>query len=218
MSLRDFNAPSEDRPVILNHEPMGNSGGLGNFHTVNPEDREPNNTGRIVGALAVALMVGAGGLYAYTATGNHPKPVTTAANLPSPPPAAPQPAAMTPAPESTAAMDAAPAAMTPAPVRTASARRSAPISEGAAVRMSADSQALTSQPAQQAVVIPEPVSPTPSPSDVAIANPQSGVAVSPNAVTAQDMPAQAAMPDAAQPEAAAPAQAQPEQSAGQVAQ
>jgi len=84
--------------------------------------------------------------------------------------------------------------------------------------MNPDSQALTTQPAQQAVVIPEPVSPTPSPSDVAIANPQSSVAVPPKATTAQDMPAQAATPDAAQPEAAAPAQAQPEQSAGQVAQ
>jgi len=84
--------------------------------------------------------------------------------------------------------------------------------------MNPDSQALTTQPAQQAVVIPEPVSPTPSPSDVAIANPQSSVAVQPKATTAQDMPAQAATPDAAPPEAAAPAQAPPEQSAGQVAQ
>ena len=67
MSLRDFNSSSEDRPVILNHEPMGNGGGLGAFHTVNPEDREPNNTPKIIGALAVALMVGAAVLMATIA-------------------------------------------------------------------------------------------------------------------------------------------------------
>ena len=78
MSLRDFNASSDDRPVVLNTEPLGNGSGLGSFHTVNQEEREPNNTPKIVGALAVALMVGAGGIYFYSMTGKHPAPIQTA--------------------------------------------------------------------------------------------------------------------------------------------
>ena len=49
MSLRDFNSPSDD-PIALHNSPQGNGGGLGNFHTTNPEDREPNNTPKIGGA------------------------------------------------------------------------------------------------------------------------------------------------------------------------
>ena len=60
MSLRDFNAPFEMIPSVLHHEPGGNGTGLENFHTVQPEDIEPNNTPKIVGAVAVALMLGAG--------------------------------------------------------------------------------------------------------------------------------------------------------------
>lgn len=226
MTLRDFNAPSGERSIILTHEPVGNGAGLSGFHTVSPEAREPNNTGKIVGALAVALMVGAGGLYAYTATGNHPKPMTTAANLPATPPA--QPAAMTaPAPEALTPLEAAPViapaaapapAASPAPMRSAAVRPAPAISDGASVRMNADAQATTPVPAapiQQAEITP--VLPTPSPSDLAVANPQSIVAVPPNAVTAQAMPAQAAEP-AAQPQDASPAQAEPAQSAGQVSQ
>jgi hypothetical protein len=232
MSLRDFNTPSDERTVILHHEPMGNGSGLSSFHTVSPEERHPNNTGKMVGALAVALMVGGAGLYAYTASSpaNNPQPVAVAANTPAPPPAQPAPM-MAPAADTTTA-DAAPVAepaLTPAPVATPAPVRSArvaspaapAISEGAAVRMGADSQAVTTQPTQQAEVtptVPEPVSPTPSPSDVAVASPTPGVSVPADATTAQDIAANAqteAMPSA---EAAAPAQAQPEQSAGQVAQ
>lgn len=246
MALRDFNTPSVERPVTLNHEPIGNGSGLGDFHTVSSEEIEPNNTGKIVGALAVALMVGAGGIYAYTMSGHaaNPAPMQqTAANLPAPPPA--PPAAMTPppAPEAAAPMAApvstpepAPAPVTKSaaaekPVKSAAAKTEAPISDGASVRMTADSQATTTSqqaaatpvtpaPAQQAA-IPEPVSPTPNPSDVANANPQSSVSVPQGATTATDIPAQpqAVTPEQpAQPEAAAPAAAQPAQSAGQVAQ
>ena len=102
MSLRDFNTVSDDK-IALHNSPQGNGGGLGNFHTTNPEDREPNNTPKIVGALAVALMVGVAGvgLYAYSGSASHPKPMVATNNLPSAPPApmaqpAPQPAAMTP--------------------------------------------------------------------------------------------------------------------------
>lgn len=236
MSLRDFNTPSDERTVILHHDPAGNGSGLSSFHTVSPEERHPNSTGKMVGALAVALMVGTAGIYAYTASSpaNNPQPVATAANTPAPPPAQSmaQPAPMMAPAADTTTADATPIvepavtpapAATPAPVRTArvttpAAETAAPISDGAAVRMGANSQAVTEQPQQQAAItaVPEPVSPTPSPSDVAIAAPQTSA--TPDAGTAQDIPAGAqteAMPEA---QAAAPAQAQPEQSAGQVAQ
>ncbi|MCX7280601.1 MAG: hypothetical protein NTX21_03370 [Alphaproteobacteria bacterium] len=75
ISLCDFNSPS-DGPITLHNSPQGNGGGLGNFHTTNPEDREPNNTPKIVGALAVALMIRAAGvgLFAY-ASGSSNKPM-----------------------------------------------------------------------------------------------------------------------------------------------
>ena len=80
MTLRDFNAPSDD-PIALHNSPSGNSAGLSNFHTVNPEDREPNNTPKIVGAVAMALMVGVAGvgLYAYSGSSSS-KPVVTASS------------------------------------------------------------------------------------------------------------------------------------------
>ena len=244
MSLRDF-GPTEERTVILNHEPNGNGSGLGDFHTVSSEEIEPNNTGKIVGALAVALMVGTAGIYAYTMSGHaaNPAPMQQTASLPAPPPAAP-PAMTTPAPDSTAPDAAAAPASTPAPapapvtksaaaekpVKSAAAKE-APISDGASVRMNADSQStstsqqaattpVTPAPVQQQAAVPEPVSPAPNPSDVANANPQSSVSVPPGATTAQDIPAQAQTPEqpAQQPEAAAPAQDQPAQSPGQVAQ
>ena len=86
MSLRDFNSPSDD-PIALHNSPQGNGSGLGNFHTINPEIREPNNTPKIVGALAVALMIGAAGigLFAYTSGSPSNKPMVTAnANMPAP--------------------------------------------------------------------------------------------------------------------------------------
>jgi len=75
ISLCDFNSPS-DGPITLHNSPQGNGSGLGNFHTTNPEDREPNNTPKIVGALAVALMIRAAGvgLFAY-ASGSSNKPM-----------------------------------------------------------------------------------------------------------------------------------------------
>ena len=98
MSLRDFNEPPE--PMALHTDPAGNSAGLGSFHTTSPEDREPSNTPKIVGALAVALMVGAAGigLYAYSGS-SQPKPVVADNNLPQPPapaaaPVAPRPRRM----------------------------------------------------------------------------------------------------------------------------
>jgi len=62
MSLRDFNnAPFSDDPTALHTAPSGNGAGLKSFHTTQPEDIEPNNMPKIVGAVAVALMIGVAG-------------------------------------------------------------------------------------------------------------------------------------------------------------
>lgn len=247
MTLRDF-GPAEESTVILNreqlsHEVGGNGAGLNEFHTVHPEEIEPNNTGRIVGALAVALMVGAAGVYAYSMSGHaaNPAPMQQTASLPkaAPPPIAPPamtaPEMAAPVTEPVATPAPAPAPVTKSaavekPVKSAAAK--APVSDGASVRMNADAQSTTTSqqaaatavtpaaPVEQQAAIPEPVSPSPNPSDLANANPQSGVSVPSGATTAQDIPAQAVTPEqpAQQPEAAAPASDQPAQSAGQVAQ
>ncbi len=62
MSLRDFNAPFPNDPRALHNAPLGNSSGLEGFHTKQPEDIAPNNMPKIVGAVAVTLMIGAAGL------------------------------------------------------------------------------------------------------------------------------------------------------------
>ena len=131
MSLRDFNEPSQ--PIgTLHTDPSGNSAGLDAFHTVHPEERAPNNTPKIVGALAVALMVGAAGigLYAYSGSSAQPKPVVADNSLPQPPaaaaPVAPPPAPAqqadnSPAPAPATATDSTPA---PAPVKQLRSSRS----------------------------------------------------------------------------------------------
>ncbi len=191
MSLRDFNSSSEDRPIILNNEPMGNGAGLGAFHTTNPEDREPNNMPKIVGALAVALMVGTAGIYVYSVSGKsmQPKPVTVASNVqniqaPAPMVPAPQPAA------DTSATAPVPDAMTPAstPAPKAEPVKSASTKVTRTRTASADMTEPVIQP--QAATIPEPVSPTPSPSDVASNVP----ATAPAAMAATPAPA-AVTPD-----------------------
>ena len=65
MSLRDFNAPFPNDPRALHNEPLGNSAGLEAFHTTQPEDIAPSKTPKIVGAVAVALMIGAAGVALY---------------------------------------------------------------------------------------------------------------------------------------------------------
>ena len=207
MSLRDDfnNAPFPADPRALHNEPLGNSGGLDSFHTTQPEDIEPNNMPKIVGAAAVALMVGVAGVALYASTGSHPKAVV-AMNPPPVTEAAPAPAPMPAADATTlpAAADTAPAATAPvkeatAPVkkhRTASAESkiadtasksvaSEDANSAAATRMAVDSSQSTVQPQQQQAITP----PAPSPSDLASNNTQSGVAVPPNAASAADIPA-----------------------------
>ena len=228
MSLRDFNAPFPDHPRALHNAPLGNGTGLDNFHTRQPEDIEPNNTPKIIGAVAVALMIGTAGIAFYASSGSHPaqpKPVV-ASNLPAPPatqpspaPVAQEPAAMTPDANTPATPPAAADNQPASPVKEASApvpkkhkaassvSKSASASEtadsGVSARMAADSTQSTVQPAQQQAI----TAPTPSPSDVATNNTQSGVAVSPNATTASDMPAASAQTDTAQNNTVAPQEA-----------
>ncbi|HKQ44496.1 MAG TPA: hypothetical protein VJS47_03805 [Rhizomicrobium sp.] len=215
MSLRDFNAPVCDDPIALHHQPVGNATGLENFHTIHPEDIEPNSTPKIVGALAVALMIGAAGVALYTSISSRPpEPVTMAANLPAPAaPPAPLPAAVTPDTNTPASMPAAAPAPTLAPVQasvprqpsqTASVPRSATPSVGkdaASVRLAADAAQSTVQPPAPVIAEPiaKPMAPTPSPSDVATNTIQSGVAVPPNATMAADIPAQGQASSAPQP-------------------
>src|SRR5689334_25264849 len=93
MSLRDFNAPASDDPIALHNEPMGNGTGLSTFHTIHPEDREPNNTPKIVGAVAIALLVGVAAVGLYASWGSSsPAPVVADNSLPKTAPVAPPPA------------------------------------------------------------------------------------------------------------------------------
>jgi len=222
MSLRDFNAPFPDDPRALHNEPLGNGAGLDSFHTRQPEDVEPNNTPKIIGAVAVALMIGTAGIAFYASSGSHPaqpKPVV-ASNLPAPPapqppsaPVAQEPAAMTPDANTPATPAAAADNKPAAPVKEASApvpkkhkiasseSKAASVDSGVSARMAADSTQSTVQPPQQQAI----TAPAPSPSDVASNNTQSGVAVSPNATTASDMPAQT---NTAQNNTVAPQEAQ----------
>jgi hypothetical protein len=226
MSLRDFNA-IDDRSISLYQQAPGNESGLGTFHTVQPEDVAPSTTPKIVGALVVALMVGAAGvgIYATSSSSSHPKPIVTASNVPSPPAAAlvasdPQQSAQAAKAAKAATADpnslraaqiktpvAASSDQMPAPAKTASAkpaRSHAAVSTGAAsARMPADFNQTSKAAAQQPVVTP--TAPAPSPSDVATTNTQSSVAVPSDATTASDIPAPAPQ------EQPAPAQPSPAQ-------
>ena len=205
MSLRDFHTPYSDDPTALHHMPKGNETGLESFHTVQPEDIEPNNMPKIVGAVAVALMVSAAGVALYASQGSsssQPKQMIAAAPAATVPvnpvpAAAPLPDAGIPAstPE--------PAAPKPAPVKSASATKSsssssttsssAPASDAMSARMAAanDANPVSTQSQQQAAIAPtleQPATPSPSPSDVASNNMQSSVAVPQGATTAADIP------------------------------
>ena len=234
MSLRDFNAPFPNDPRALHNEPLGNSAGLESFHTTQPEDIAPSNTPKIVGAVAVALMIGAAGVALYASAGRSVQPkavvAANAVSAPVQPAPAPQPAAMTPDANMPAtppaAADNAPAApvkeaSAPVPKKhrvanadSTSATSSMPASESAnsaaAARMAADATQSTAQPVQQQAV----TAPAPSPSDVATNNTQSGVAVPPNATTAADMPTTAQNNPPAPPQAQSPAAPTADQPAG----
>lgn len=234
MSSGDFNS-ADGRPIFLQGQPLGNGAGLGNFHTVNPEYAEPSNTSKIVGVLAVALMVGVAGvaLYARSTSPSQPQPVAAASDLTAPPTAPVPQATVTPnaimpasAPaarplsaQADKAAKAEPDSLRAAQVRTSAwaktAARSqvASGSDAASARLAANSNP-TSQPPQRAVIA-QPVSP---PSAVATTNTQSDVALPQGAATASDIPATPRLPVQDQ-QNAAPAPAQPPaQSAGQINQ
>jgi hypothetical protein len=236
MSLRDFNTPASDDPIALHNEPSGNGSGLSNFHTVSVEEREPNNTPKIVGAVAVALLVGVAAVGLYANSGSSHKPIV-AANTTKTAPIAPPPQQMAMAPDSGGMSNTAPvpSAVPPAPgpqpaatiqssrpaaVRTASSR-SARLSSSATseARMSAGSSQATQAPLpaqvtpapEQAQATPLPAAPAPSPSDVASNSP----AVPNNAGTAADIPQASTAPQQLQsstPQASNAAPAQDQQS------
>src|SRR5206468_6155172 len=89
MSLRDFNAPASDDPIALHNEPLGNGAGLSTFHTVHPEEREANNTPKIVGLVALALLVGVAAVGLYASWGPSTRPVVANNALPKTAPIAP---------------------------------------------------------------------------------------------------------------------------------
>ncbi len=241
MALREF-GEDNTRPIILENDPAGNSGGLGGFHTVNPEDREPSNTPKIVGGLVVALMLGAAGAYIYSVSGQQqPKQVVAANELPAPPAPtpAPQPAPM-PASDNTAAP--APAAPIPAAdtskpetkpvIHTASvskarsaAKESADLGAANARMQAADSTPAV-QPQQQSVTaptqtaaVPEPVSPqAPVSSQASVAqptNPEVAPQQSQSSTPTADNAAPAQDQQTGATPAPAPAQAQPAQTTQQ---
>ena len=221
MSLRDIYSNNEPTTISLHTEPQGNGAGLDNFHTVNPEDRAPNNTGKIVGALAVALMVGAAGIGLYASSGSSTvKPMVSASNAPALPPASAS------APQQQAAMTAPVDANTPStPVQSADAAPlaaktadAAPVKSVKSIRSaksdtSTDNMASSLNGDKSQTVVPkqtaaaEPVSPAASPNDVASNTTQSSVAVQPNATSASDIPAAQQQANTATP--VAPEQAQP---------
>src|SRR3569623_520994 len=119
MSLRDdFNTPAFDAPTALHHEPLGNGAGLSDFHTVNVEEKERSNTPKIVGAVAVALMVGAAAVGLYANMGHSTKHVVADNAEPKTVPVTPPPQTAIAAPDSSMsprAPDASAAPTTPAP-------------------------------------------------------------------------------------------------------
>lgn len=128
MSLRDdINTPAFDDPTALHNEPLGNGAGLSDFHTVNVEENERSNTPKIVGAVAVALMVGVAAVGLYANMGHSTKPVVADNSLPKTVPvtppqqtamAAPDSSMSTPAPDTNSSAVPATPAPTPEPAAT----------------------------------------------------------------------------------------------------
>ena len=87
--LRKFNqtstpsmVPEPIRDTSLNSD-VQNKSGLSNFHHID-DSGEGSNTGRIAGALVVALLIGGAGVYAYSSYSPSPKAQVADNNLQSP--------------------------------------------------------------------------------------------------------------------------------------
>lgn len=203
---------------------------LGAFHTIEVE--ETSNTGRIVGGLAIALMLGAAGIYGYEVSTKPAKPVATqtAANVPAPAPAAMPAPAPAQSADATPAATAAPAALQPAPAAPAAmapAAASTPVTKAPVhtartqVRSAPAAAAIPSSPAssgapEQAAV--QPVYPTAPSSSQALNNAQPIVtpdvqpsAAAPDQAAPQPPPEQPAQPVPAQPAPAPDQSGQPVQ-------
>jgi hypothetical protein len=218
--MRDFNAPGNiSEEIRPQRDPLleGENHSLGEFHVI--ETEESGNTGRILGALAVALLLGTAGGYAYYASQKAPAaPVANQMAAVSPPPAAaPAPdnsqAVNNPAP--VAPSDAMPSSQPASSQPVSAPAPSAPVSSHRVRAARADTSASPGQP--QAVTT-EPNAPTLVPDQSAAAQPaapagnpslarneQNGADVTAPAVQAPAIPTPAATPaPGVQPAPAAP--------------
>jgi hypothetical protein len=214
-------SPMIDREPVVISEPIAEpvsvrsespEEGIGLYHVNDDDEGTGSNTAKIVGGIAVALLVGAAVVYGYEVSTNKPTQAMmtqTAANNP-PPARAPMalPATVTPQPQQSA--------MAPAPAPEAQATAvdtaPAPAHKSHAVRSARQERAAPVNDTVLPVTPVEPVSPTPPASSLA-ANPetqpvQSAPAVEPAVPAA---PVEAA--PAAEPAAAAAAPAAPDQAA-----
>ena len=202
-------------PVVIEEPILARRDGeeeLGQYHVI--EDEEPgSNTAKIVGGVAVALLVGAAVVFGYEMTAGKPNQATlsqTAANNPGSavapvtPPPAPEAAATTP--DATPAS--APAAQTPAPVRSAALHRSRS-SHSARVEAPVSSESAAADTAATPV---QPVSPqAPASSLAANPNAQQSPSAETTPAVPESQPAQAPQAAPAQPDAATPNQTAPQQ-------
>jgi hypothetical protein len=166
---------------------LDDSGGLGEFHRPIVEE-ESSNRGPILGALAVALMVGAAGIAAYSMYGTTsdapadqtaavvekapPAPVVTPDAMTAPAPtdtavnaAPPAPPVAAPEPRTTQQRLAATPRVTTPPVAPTMTPAPAPVTAAPAPATLAPPAVMPSQ--NQASAVPEAVSPTPPASAVA---------------------------------------------------
>jgi hypothetical protein len=234
--MRDFKPVNETNAQIafVDSDAIGtkdayvleDSGGLGEFHrNMDNLEEEGSGRGKMIGALVVALMLGAAGAYAYSMWTPHPNDVVADKDLPQtaaltpPPPVAPVADKMAAAPTDTAASQpgtaqsamtapTAPDVVKPAPVTKEARVANAPRVTRAPVpaETPAPSPATVAPPREQAAAVPEPVSPTPPAAAVAgnpPLNEQSAAPVETPAPAAPAAPAEATAPAPAEP---APAQ------------
>ncbi len=196
------NIPDNDDRLMARNEDS-----LGDYHVIDTEAE--SNTGKIVGALAVALLLGTAGVFAYQssqAPASNPAaaPQQTAAVAPPPAPAPQQTADTSASVPSTNAPD---NAVQPAPVSTPAPVKSRPAIKAA--RADTSGSDVSSQTA---------VTPAPAPSEQAAVQPAAPAASVPgfarndvpapdlNAPADQPAPAAPAAPDVQQPAAAPAAQ------------
>ena len=209
-NLRDFTPNNSDSPRFIDepltlNEPVREAvfvddGGLGDMHIRSDVEEEGTGRNKLFAGLAVAVMVGLGGAYAFTTMNNAPANVVAdskpaakiAAMTPPPAPAAPA-EATTPAsaPEVTAPVVTKQAAVTATPKSTPMQKSMSSGTSTAAITPAPAPVEQAPAPAQAASNVPEPVSPT-APANSVAGNPalnqQSADPVAPAPVDAAPAP------------------------------